>query len=267
MAKLARVVKDLETVEEPYRGLYVESTKYPGEYVLDLEGEDNDTRTLKVLLESTKKELKRVKDRIKALPEDVDPEELASLLEQRQQLEEEKAKGSGEFEKLKAQIVDKAAKEQQKLREVLSKKDAFIARLLVDNAASQAISEVGGSVRLLLPHVRQHIRVVEDEVTGEPVAQVVDSKGTARIGSSAGEPMSISEFVSELKGSDEFAPAFRGAGSTGSGTPPGGGTSAGSAGMVTSLHDLKTDADKASFISKNGFEAYQELVARAHAPS
>lgn len=263
MAKLKLRVKSLDDVDEKHRDFYVEQN---GEFVLDADVED--TAGLKTALQKTRDELRQVKGRVKGLPDDMTGEQIAEMLRKIEEQENNSAAHKGDFEKLKEQLVAKHQKELEGVKSKLSSKDGFIQKLLVDNAATTAITEMGGSVRLLLPHVRQHIRVVEDDATGEPVAQVIDSRGTIRIGSSKGDPMSIAELVAEMKGSDEFAPAFRGAGASGSGTPPGGGQQNGTgAGSVSSLSDLKTDADKAAYISKHGFDAYQELVAKAYTPA
>lgn len=91
---------------------------------------------------------------------------------------------------------------------------------LVDVQAISAINEKKGSVKLLLPHVRQFARVEKDSETGKRIAHIVEADGkTMRITMKTGstDPMGFAEFVEQMSKMDEFMPAFEGTGQSGSG--------------------------------------------------
>lgn len=97
-----------------------------------------------------------------------------------------------------------------------------IESLLVDNAARQALGAfelIPRGDELLMPHIKQAIRVVKDDETGEFVARVVDSKGNPRITMKQGETgfMGTREYVESMRSDDMFAPAFRASGASGTG--------------------------------------------------
>jgi hypothetical protein len=64
------------------------------------------------------------------------------------------------------------------------------------------------------------VRVVKDPATGKYVAKVVDAKGNDRIADGQATPMTIPQLVAEMSESSAYAPAFKGSGASGSGTPP-----------------------------------------------
>lgn len=95
---------------------------------------------------------------------------------------------------------------------------------LVIAAATKALADAQGSVALLLPHVQRFTRMRELE-DGRFVVEVLDESGNVRIGDTHGNPMTIPQLVDEMKNNEQYAPAFKGTGSTGSGgngggTPP-----------------------------------------------
>ncbi|GAG17847.1 unnamed protein product, partial [marine sediment metagenome] len=87
--------------------------------------------------------------------------------------------------------------------------------VLVKNACIEALNSAGGKAKLMLPVMERLVRMRKD---GEAyLAEVVNEKGEPRVGDSQGNPMTIPQFVEELKGMDDYSPAFDGSGSTGSG--------------------------------------------------
>ena len=87
---------------------------------------------------------------------------------------------------------------------------------LVDAAAMEAITENGGRPKLLLPHVKSAVKVIEEDEKFH--VRVVGPDGSPRM-NSKGEFLGIKDFVKELREIDDYAPAFNGTGTTGSGTP------------------------------------------------
>jgi len=123
---------------------------------------------------------------------------------------------------------------------------------LVDNSASSAINKAGGAVELLLPIIRSNTTVITQE-TGNLAIRVLDEAGQERMSPKAGssDPMTITEFVSELKHDSKFARAFKASGNSGSGAT-------GSSGRVeTSGEIVLSGAD-----AKNA-QKYREALVRA----
>ena len=109
---------------------------------------------------------------------------------------------------------------------ILAEKEEEIARLkdlnadfLITTRATEALLKAGGSVELLMPHLRAAITLVEEE--GAPVLRIIDSDGSLRE-KSEGEPMTVEDLVAELRSSPVFARAFNPTGSKGSGMDPSG---------------------------------------------
>jgi hypothetical protein len=102
---------------------------------------------------------------------------------------------------------------------------------IVDREAMAAIAAVKGNARLLTPHVRSVMKVVEED--GELHARVVDALGNVRYRASDGLPMTAHDLAMEFKRDPDFTGSFEGSGSSGSGalsrgsgsgSPSGGGT-------------------------------------------
>ena len=88
---------------------------------------------------------------------------------------------------------------------------------LIDAAAANELARHSDTPRLLMPHVRAMMKVVKEE--GQFVSRIVDpATGTVRIGKGQGTtPMTLSELIDEMRSNPEYAPAFRGTGSSGGG--------------------------------------------------
>lgn len=94
--------------------------------------------------------------------------------------------------------------------------------LLVDNQATSAIAELKGVPKLLLPFVKQNVKVVEEN--GEFNVCVVDVQGERRYSGVNGSPMTIKDLVAEMKTQTEFARLFDSEAPQGGGKVPGSGT-------------------------------------------
>lgn len=92
-------------------------------------------------------------------------------------------------------------------------------RYLVEKDAVQAITQAKGVSDLLLPHVRNQAKVVQEGA--DFVVRIVDKDGEAR-GDGKGGFMTVADLVQELKASDTFGRAFESEAPRGGGTPPGG---------------------------------------------
>ncbi len=90
---------------------------------------------------------------------------------------------------------------------------------LVTSEAVQAISANKGVPELLMPFVKQQVRVIEEE--GKLVPYVVDAQGAQRFSGTTGGPMTVGELVAEMKGNAQFGRLFDSEAPSGPGSPPG----------------------------------------------
>lgn len=163
-------------------------------------------------------ELSKLKKQI----EGMDIDEAKKAVEAAKQAENDKLKAKGDWEtreaNLKQQLSDQFTKEYGPIKAQNEKLTAAVEKHLKESVAAQAIADAKGNTRLLLPHVLQHIKVVEEN--GEYVARVMKD-GQVRIGDAKGTPMTISQLVeAEFKSSADYAGAFAASGAAGSGAGP-----------------------------------------------
>lgn len=120
-------------------------------------------------------------------------------------------------------VTEKLNGQHEATKTVLTKRDAQLARVMIDSHVESAILAEDGVPLLLKPHVSQYCRMVENSNTGEYEVRVVDAKGEARMSMEPDNngPMGIRELVKSMKKKPEFQPAFKGSGGTGSGRVPG----------------------------------------------
>ncbi len=106
--------------------------------------------------------------------------------------------------------------EEEKLGLVTTNKSLTVKleKNMIDAAATKAITDAEGSLALLLGNVKSHTRLRNDN--GNYIVEVIGDDGVVRVGDSSGNPMTIPQYVEELKGKDDFAPAFAGSGASGS---------------------------------------------------
>lgn len=142
-----------------------------------------------------------------------------------------KLEGKGQWEVLQQQLVEKHQKELDAGKARAAHLQSALEARLVDAEATRAIAAAKGVPELLLPHVKAHIKVFEED--GEFVAKVVDAKGSPRIGDTKGTPMTISQLVDEMKATEVFGRAFEASGAGGSGASSNGNSGGGAAGKKT----------------------------------
>ena len=125
-------------------------------------------------------------------------------------------------------------------------------RKIIDGDAMTAITKAGGSLELILPLVRNVTKAVELE-SGARVPRIFDTNGQERMSPKAGssDPMTIEEYVTELRSDQVYARAFDASGQSGSGATGGGAIVETSNAFVLSKADQLNPAK------------YQDLKARA----
>jgi hypothetical protein len=231
--KLKVTADEFEGLDEGIKGLYEERD---GEYALPVEGIE-DTGGLKSALEKERKAAREASKRLKDYEGlGLSAEEIAQLKEAQRQAEEDKAKKSGEWEKLKGQMQEKHQQEIKAREEKVDSMRKALESYLVDAQATSAISAAKGNAKLLLPHVKSAVQVIEED--GEYKVQVMGKDGPRVNGK--GEFLTIAELVEEMKSSEDFGMAFAASGATGGGAPASGGSRPGNTGKFTiSAEDAK----------------------------
>ena len=246
--EVQKIVSDIEAVPELLRGFYEERD---GKFHLQ------DVTALRNSMTNAKRERDEAKKRASHIEKweriGKSPDEIAELLEAQKKAEEDKLSKAGEWDKLRAQMNEKHAAEIKAREDKLAAKDKAIERYLIDSQATAAIAAAKGVPDLLLPHVQRQVRVIEDN--GEFVVRVVDAKGDPRV-NGKGEPLTISDLVSEMRASDIFGRAFESSTNSGGGAVhPGGGSTNTPAGIPKSFADAKTLEEKAAFIKNQRAQA------------
>ena len=238
MALKARITSDVfAKLEAAIQGHY---TEQDGEYFLDVTPvktgdsviELTDTGALKKTLQKERKRADDAEKSAKRFEGIEDPEkarEALAKLEEIGQWDPDK-KLTEARKQLESTYQSKYEADVKKLQaghtkdlEALQKKYGMtrqqLERVMLEESALKAITSQKGLPKPLLPIVRQNIRLVEGE-DGKFGVEVVDENGNARSSSKAGNynaPMTIEEFVGELKSDEQFARLFEGSGASGTG--------------------------------------------------
>jgi hypothetical protein len=257
---LEKSLETLDDVPEALRSLYRENE---GQFELAIdpsELEDLVAPNLKSALQKERqnakqreREAKDLKRKLEALGEE-DPE---TLLHELNDLREKSAKGKGKddsaVEQVRKQLQEEFGKTIKTKDETINDLRSQLTSLLVDSAATGAISEMKGVPKLLLPHVKRMTEVVHED--GKYQVRVLNDKGEHRVNKD-GDYKSIKELVSELRNDEVFARAFDGDGASGGGIPSGGPRGGGAA---TKKRSQMTVDEKSAFIADQGMEKYLAL--------
>jgi len=153
------------------------------------------------------------------------PEEIKNGIDTKlTELQNELAKGGAaklNLDKVRSEMADAHSKD-------LAKRDAReqalqnqLYGLLVENAATTAVAEAKGVPDLLLPFIKNQVKVIEED--GKFNVYVIDPAGDRRYSGITGQPMSIKELVAEMKANEKFGRLFESEAPPGGGMRPGGG--------------------------------------------
>lgn len=240
----AQVVDAIDKVPEQFRGMYEAGTDdNDGKFVLSeahkpaataIDGFNKATRSLRTEVAALKAGKVDLTPWLSlaavvgiAEGEEVTPEKLREAIEK---LQAQPGQSKANYERMKADL-EKAHERALKAKDgELSQAHATLTRYLVDSAATQAIAAEHGVPALLLPYIKEHVKVIKED--DDFIVRVVDDSGAFR-GNSTGGNMSIVDLVKELKADATFGRAFESeARSSATGVKPGqaartGGTNAG----------------------------------------
>lgn len=213
--KLARKVADLESVDEHLRPLYKESDGGGFELIdIQLEGTvpEDDVAGLRQNRDDILAEYKKFKAKF----EGIDPDKYTEFEKVARDAAKKANEKKGDLEALERQIREEYEKKLAKITEDVTRHKDTIQKLMIDNVATSALASAKGNVKLLLPHVKNACRCVEDG--GEWKVEVLGVDGRPRVSpGKASELMGITELVEEMKSSDDFAAGFEGSNATGGG--------------------------------------------------
>lgn len=154
----------------------------------------------------------------------IDPDAVRELLEKNKQKEKEEAEKSGDFDKLREQMLKEHQKE-------ISAKDAQYVELESRYAAletevktivlSNEIATHAASAECLNPKLLYMAvageAVVETTEDGKRVVRFKDEDGEVRYNTKTGKPLSVKDRIAELKNDEEYAMLFKG-GNVGAGS-------------------------------------------------
>lgn len=177
---------------------------------------------------------------------DVDPEKYRELLEQAESRELAEAEAAKNWEKAKEQLLARQKTERDKLKAEADGLKGQLEKVLRNNAALTELQAADAYVDIMLDQVVKRVRMQPDGDGGlEAVATGLD-----------GVEKSIGELVAEMKDSDKFRVGFKPSGATGGGAT---GHSGGGAAGIRTRADLRTDAERAGYISEHGMDSYLAL--------
>ena len=225
-----------EDIPEALREYYKEEN---GKFVLEAEGVE-DVTGLKSALEEERTRRKELERKSKGSSSGNDDrltpkerEELKELREARERAEEDELKRKGDYEKLEQRLHSDYAKKLEDKDGTLNKFKGSLHNVLLENAATKAISHHKGDANLLLPHVQKHLRVVESG-DGKFSVEVADGDSARYSTKDPKQAMSVEELLEvDFLTHDSYSRAFEGRNHSGGGNPPNSGTRSGGAVTIT----------------------------------
>ena len=203
---LKAVLDSLEGLAPEFAKEYKQGSD--GRYYLDIEGIDEhpDIGALKRAKDYEKAERQKLAAKLKEVQAS-----LEALTEERDNI----LKGAlpkADVEKLEESWKQKLAKREQELTEQINNLNGHLQRILVDNVAQQIATEISKAPALLLPHIKQRLKV--DFVDGKPVTKVLDEDGSI-------SALSIEDLKKEMVANPIYAPIIIGSKASGGGAEGG----------------------------------------------
>ena len=162
------------------------------------------------------------KDKLKGF-DGVDADEYRELKKKIDAINEAEDLKNGDFEKIRLKMLEDFEKKEGVSSDTITKLMGQIESLMVDSEVAKAIAEAKGNSKLLMPLLKQRIKVVDKD--GQMVVKVIEDNGDPSV-NDKGEPLGITALVESFKKDENFAGAFDSSGlSGGGGKPPGSGGS------------------------------------------
>jgi len=245
-------VEDIESVDENLRDFYVESDDG---YVLDVEGGFPDVAGLKSALQKERQAVKEYKQKLRNYA-DIDPEKYQELLEKAEQFEKQTPPEEvieSEVQKRLQRFTEENKRKLSEYEQMVAERDKRLGELLIGDSVSKAAAEAG-AVDTALEDIKLRASMLFKVVDGE--VKAVDKDGDVVYGKDGVSPLTISEWLEDLRSNAPHL--FKG--NSGGGSAGGAsGNSGGTATKVRARSELKTPAEKSAFIEEHGMEAYLKL--------
>jgi len=150
--------------------------------------------------------------------EDIDPDEAKEAIKKYDEVKnwdgDQKVKEA--VDASKRELVKAHKRQVEQLESELADSQEQLTDAIVDTKVVEALQKEEGNVELLLPHVKKHVRMAKNS-TGKWIPEVINDANEPRVGDSDGNPMTIIQYIQEIKTQKTFAACFPGANSTGSG--------------------------------------------------
>lgn len=206
------------------------------------------TAQLKIALNSERKkrtELEKIVEAYKG----INPEEAKDALSKRDEYDTKNIDKDKEFQRkleaMRTQIIQAHEIEKKPLLDKTAKMDKYLRRVLVDDAATNALAKAGvKNLKLITPHMRERLRVVEEN--GDYRVVTLDDNGDPAIDGTGMNP-GMDWLVKQMV--ENFPEAFPGTGRSGTGATGNTGN-AGPAGTTMRRMDFEklNDVSKKSFL-------------------
>ena len=168
--------------------------------------------------------------------EDIDPEEARNAIKKFDEVKnwDGDKKIEEAVEASKRELIKRHDKVKTGLEEELADAQTQLTDAIVDTKIVEALQKEEGNVELLIPHVKKHVRMVKNSA-GKWYPEVMNDDGDPKVGDTDGTPMTIQQYIQEMKTQKTFAAGFPGANSTGSG-----GSGSSESGKQTNTGNAKT---------------------------
>jgi hypothetical protein len=197
--------------------------------------------------------LMKERDQLKSKYGDIDADAAREALKMKQELEEKKLIASGDVDKVVEQRVskmrDEHKKERDRLDAELAAKNSRLSELLIDNQIKDVAlkPEIGVLPKAITTVVKLAKDVWTLDKDGKPVAM----NGDQAIYGKDGTPITMAEWIANLKTEHDYL----------FGQPVGGGANSGSSGTpgTKKKRSEMTVTEKTDFITKHGRPAYEAL--------
>jgi chromosome segregation ATPase len=197
---LAAVLDSLDGLSDQEKEHYVERE---GKWYLEVEpvlglaledvgGLKKTVGTLRQSESSLKKQLEEMQKTY----EGIDAEEARNALSKFDEIKnwDGDKKAQEQIEAAKRELVKRHQKEKEDLENQLSNAQDQLTDALVNTKIVEALQKEEGNVELLMPHVKEHVRMVQN-AEGRFYPEVTDEHGNQRIGDGDGSPMTIHQYI------------------------------------------------------------------------
>ena len=148
----------------------------------------------------------------------LEPDKIQELLREKEENEKKKLEEKGQFATLKEQLIEAHKAELVKKATELQERDAKIQSLeaqLNNTIMANEIATAASVAKAINPKLVEMVALqnmnVETLEDGRRVIRILDKEGQARIDLKTGQPLSVVQYIEEMKQLEEYAHLFAGA--------------------------------------------------------